>query len=95
MDFEQQPASKRDLAEVKEELVGLVGQLPTKDDLERFATKDDLERFATKDDLRSAVKELALKEDVRDLTQAVKDVLQGPGGVIKRLERVEARIGIA
>lgn len=76
--FEDQPATKHDLAEVKEELVET---LVSKEDLDKVVQK-----LATKDDLKS----LATKKDIEGL----RELLKGPEGVIDRLEQVEKRVGL-
>jgi hypothetical protein len=65
-----------------------VDQLPTKDDLSRFATKDDLLRFATKDDLVAFKDEIInnfriLAEDAKD---SAKKAAEGFGATLYRIE---------
>lgn len=65
-----------------------VDQLPTKDDLSRFATKDDLLRFATKDDLVAFKDEIIgnfriLAEDAKD---SAKKAAEGFGATLERIE---------
>lgn len=74
-----------------------VDQLPTKDDLSRFATKDDLLRFATKDDLvRFATKDdlVAFKDEIignfrilaEDAKDSAKKAAEGFGATLERIE---------
>lgn len=75
---EQKPATKQDLAEIKEEL------------METLLSKDDFESavqtLATKDDMKN----LATKQDISGL----RELLKGPEGIIDRLEEVEKRVGL-
>lgn len=80
--FESRPATKRDLAEFREEVIPKIDSIEKK-----MATKDDLKQFATKDDLKN----LATKKDI----EGIRELLKGPEGVIERLAQVEKRVGLS
>ena len=67
-------STKRDLADLRDELLVEIGKCATKDDLHNFATKDDLKDFAKKDDLKDFAKKddlkiFATKDDLKDFAK--------------------------
>lgn len=65
----EEPATKKDLAELKRELLA---KLATKEELKKLATKDELKKLATKDELKKLatkeeLKKFATKEDLKKL----------------------------
>ncbi len=80
--FEAKPATKRDLADLREEVVPKIDRL--KERVERIE-----ETMATKEDL----KKLATTEDLKVNFNRLFELLKGPEGLSERLERVEKRVG--
>lgn len=80
--FEEQPATKRDLAEVKGELSGQIEALDHK--VDGLTTKVD--------GLTTKVGRLETKIDKG--FENLKEILKGPHGLAERLEKVEERVGL-
>lgn len=81
--FEEQPATKHDLAEVKEELSGDLNEV--KGDLNEV--KGDLVQ------LKEEVKDL--RQTVESGFRGISELLQeGPPGLVKRVDRIEEHVGL-
>ena len=59
-----QPATKRDLENLRLELTG---QLSSKEEIKKLATKEELKKLATKEELKNEIRKLATKEDLKKL----------------------------
>jgi len=79
--FEEQPATKRDVGEFREEIIPKIDALEGR--MERVERT-----MATKDELKDLGKDI--KRDFNNLFE----LLKGPEGFVERLERVEKRVGL-
>lgn len=84
-EFENQPATKRDLADMSEELMKEIQRV-------EGSLGEKIDRLGGK--VGRLAEKMATKEDMKAGFHHLEEIFKGPEGFGERLERVEKRVGL-